>query len=134
MGSQKQAWPSERELRDGLSFRLKAVREQQGLSQAELARRLGLTPSSIAKYEAGAHLPRVRVLVQLAAGLGVSVDHLVGLAVAVPLRAGSPALAGLLRELQGMDDGAFLAGVEQVLAGLLQLGRLAAECRQQGRA
>jgi transcriptional regulator with XRE-family HTH domain len=126
-------WPSERELSDGLSFRLKAVREQSGLSQAELARRLGLSRSSIAKYEAGAHLPGVRVLVRLASGLGASVDHLVGLAVAAPLLAGDPELADYLQELGGMDA-AFRAGVSQVLGGLVKLGRLAAECRRQGRA
>jgi DNA-binding XRE family transcriptional regulator len=125
-------WPSERELSDGLSFRLRTAREKQGLSQAEVARRLGVSRSSIAKYEAGAHMPGVRVLVRLASGLGVSVDHLVGLTAAAPLPPGSPEIAEHLRQLEGMDA-AFSADVAQVLGVLVKLGRLASGRRRQGR-
>jgi transcriptional regulator with XRE-family HTH domain len=127
------AWPSERELGHGLSHRLRTAREKQGLSQAEVARRLGLSKSSITKYEAGTHMPGVRVLVRLAAGLGVSIDHLVGLAAAAPALAGDPELAEPLRELGGMDV-AFRVGIAQVLGGLVKLGRLASEYRKVGRA
>jgi transcriptional regulator with XRE-family HTH domain len=123
-------WPSDRELCDGLSYRLKAVREQQGLTQAELARRLGLSKSAIAKYEGGAHLPGVRVLVRLALGLGVSVDHLVGLAPAgAPVLREEPQLAEHLRELARMPA-AVRAFVVETLGGILELGRATQQLRE----
>ena len=100
------AWPSERELGRGLGYRLKAVREAQKLSQAELARRLGLAKSSIAKYEAGAHLPGLPVLVRLSLGLRVSTDYLVGLSedYLVGVVASQPDDAELAQVLRSMVD------------------------------
>lgn len=54
-------------------------RKQAGLSQEELARRLGLTRQAISRWESGAALPTVDNLVELARVLEVSVDELLQL-------------------------------------------------------
>ncbi len=58
--------------------RLRALRQQQGLSQRELARRCGLAMSMIAKYERGYNDPSVVALRSLAEELNVSADYLLG--------------------------------------------------------
>jgi transcriptional regulator with XRE-family HTH domain len=127
----RSAWPSERELCAGLSHRLKGVREQEGLSQAELARRLGLSRSSIAKYEAGAHIPGVRVLVRLASGLGVSVDYLVGLrATSERAPRAQDELGQLLGLLEQVKDPDRRAAMARILKGLAEMGRGAEELRR----
>ena len=54
-------------------------RKQAGLSQEELAKRLGLTRQAISRWESGAALPTVDNLVELARVLEVSVDELLQL-------------------------------------------------------
>lgn len=54
-------------------------RKQAGLSQEELARRLGLTRQAVSRWESGAALPTVDNLVELARVLEVSVDELLQL-------------------------------------------------------
>ena len=56
-----------------------ARRKQAGLSQEELAKRLGLTRQAISRWESGAALPTVDNLVELARVLEVSVDELLQL-------------------------------------------------------
>ncbi len=58
--------------------RLASMRQQRGLSQAELARLLGIGQSTIAMYEKGRRLPEYRLLVRLADFFGVSTDYLLG--------------------------------------------------------
>lgn len=50
-----------------------AMRAHAGLTQAELARRMGTTQSSIARIEAGASLPTIDVLARLARATGITV-------------------------------------------------------------
>lgn len=52
------------------------LREQRGLTQADLARQLGVTPAAISKWENGSSKPRVEVLFQLAEILGVRPEEL----------------------------------------------------------
>jgi repressor LexA len=59
--------------------RLKALREQYGFSQRELARICGLGELSIFRYETGATDPSTDALKILAQKLNVSVDYLLGL-------------------------------------------------------
>ena len=47
---------------------------QRGLSQAELARRIGLSRSVIARLEAGGVEPRLTTLDRVAQALGVGLD------------------------------------------------------------
>lgn len=61
----------------GFGDRLARLRQERGLSQAELAKRVGVHPSQIHRYEAGAAEPTVGVLRALALALQVSTDALV---------------------------------------------------------
>jgi transcriptional regulator with XRE-family HTH domain len=58
--------------------RFKAVRQSYGLTQAELARRAKVRLRSLQEWEQGARVPRWDRVVQLADGLGCSLDELAG--------------------------------------------------------
>lgn len=60
-----------------LGMRIALLRKMSGLSQAELAERLGVSPSAVGMYEQGRRTPSVQILVQLALEFGVSVHFLV---------------------------------------------------------
>lgn len=55
-----------------LGQRLRQLRLQAGLTQAELARRTGIHRPNIARVEAGRHTPSLETLARLAAAIGVS--------------------------------------------------------------
>ena len=57
--------------RMALAHRLKSLREAAGLSQAELARRIGTKAPGIARMESGRFAPRFSVLHKIATALGV---------------------------------------------------------------
>ena len=61
-----------------LGNRLATLRKQKGLSQAELARLLGLGQSTIAMYERDKRQPDMDTLNRLADFFGVSADYLLG--------------------------------------------------------
>ena len=56
--------------------RLREARARGGLSQRELATRVGLSPSAVSQIETGASQPSVRTLWALAAELSLSLDEL----------------------------------------------------------
>ena len=55
---------------------IKAIREAKGLTQTELAARIGVTDKAVSKWETGKGLPDVSLLEPLAAALGTSVIEL----------------------------------------------------------
>ena len=59
-----------------LGARIAALRRDAGLSQAELAARLQISPSAMGMYEQDRREPSVEILVALARTLGVSTDFL----------------------------------------------------------
>lgn len=59
-----------------LGPRIAALRREAGLNQAELAARLGVSPSAMGMYEQGRREPSAQLLVALAKELGVSTDFL----------------------------------------------------------
>lgn len=59
-----------------LGARIAALRRAAGWNQAELARRLGISPSAVGMYEQGRREPSADMLVQLSRVLEVSVDYL----------------------------------------------------------
>lgn len=59
------------------SEKLAALRRREGLSQEQLADRLGITRQSVSKWESGAVMPEVDKLITLSELFGVSVDYLV---------------------------------------------------------
>ncbi len=64
---------------NSLGKRIAALREQAGLSQFELARRLDVSASSIAMWETGDRGVRTAMLAKLAAFFQVRTDDLIGL-------------------------------------------------------
>jgi len=56
--------------------RVRAAREARGLSQAELARRAGLSRQALSAIEAGRYLPNTAVALRLAQALGCAVEEL----------------------------------------------------------
>lgn len=59
-----------------LGRRISALRRQRGLSQAELAKRLGISASAMGMYEQGRREPSANILVGLAKELQVTTDFL----------------------------------------------------------
>jgi transcriptional regulator with XRE-family HTH domain len=56
--------------------RIRELRERKAYGQAELARAVGLTPTSLWAIEAGRHAPRPATLRKIAEALGVPVEEL----------------------------------------------------------
>lgn len=54
-----------------LAEQVRQLREAKGLSQAELARRIGSTQPSVARLEAGGVAPTIETLERIAAALGL---------------------------------------------------------------
>jgi transcriptional regulator with XRE-family HTH domain len=65
-------------LEEDVGPRLRAHREQRGLSLRELARRLGVSPSAISQIETGKSRPSVSTLYSIVTELGMSLDELFG--------------------------------------------------------
>ena len=63
-----------------ISERIKNLREQHGLTQSELARKLGITRSSVNAWEMGVSVPSTQYLVELSELFQVSTDYLLGIA------------------------------------------------------
>ena len=59
-----------------LGARIAALRREAGLSQAELASRLQVSPSALGMYEQGRREPSADTLVRLSRELGVTTDYL----------------------------------------------------------
>ena len=58
--------------------RITEARKKQGLNQAELAEKAGITPAAISQIEKGLRIPTIPVLHSIANVLGVSLDYLTG--------------------------------------------------------
>jgi transcriptional regulator with XRE-family HTH domain len=67
-----------REAAGSFGQRLARLRDDAGVSQSGLARRIGTSQSAISQMEAGDRSPSYGMLVQLADALGVSLAYLVG--------------------------------------------------------
>ena len=59
--------------------RIRNARIERGLTQAQLAKRLGVTSGAVGQWEIGRDLPRAERLADLAAALKLSVDVLLGI-------------------------------------------------------
>ncbi len=62
---------------DGIGDRLRSERMNSGISQRELARRLGLSPSMISQLERGISKPSVGTLYAIVTELGLSLDRVI---------------------------------------------------------
>ena len=61
-----------------IAEKVKKLREHKGLSQAELARLLGITRSSVNAWEMGISVPSTQYIVDLAGVFDISTDYLLG--------------------------------------------------------
>ena len=59
-----------------LGLRIALLRVEKGWSQAELAKRIGVSPSAVGMYEQGRREPSLDLLVRLALELSVTTDYL----------------------------------------------------------
>ena len=60
-----------------LHKQIELLRRKNGWSQAELARRLHISPSSVGMYEQGRREPSISMLLALSKEFGVTIDYLV---------------------------------------------------------
>ena len=67
------------ERRKMIGARLRTVRELQGLTQREVAEKVGTSTALITTYETGTREPSLKKLIQLAKTLNFSTDWLLGL-------------------------------------------------------
>lgn len=58
--------------------RIKTLREQQNMTQTQLAKQLGITRSSVNAWEMGISVPSTQYIVELANIFKVSTDYLLG--------------------------------------------------------
>lgn len=63
-----------------LGARLQRIRKEKGITQVELAKRLGSIQSVVSSYECGTTHPNHEMLARIATALGVSTDYLLGIA------------------------------------------------------
>lgn len=61
-----------------IADKIKILREQQELTQAQLAKQLGITRSSVNAWEMGISVPSTQYIVELANIFRVSTDYLLG--------------------------------------------------------
>ena len=59
-----------------LGLRIALLRADKGWSQAELAKRIGVSPSSVGMYEQGRREPSLTLLVHIAQEFVVTTDYL----------------------------------------------------------
>ena len=62
-----------------IAEKIKTLREGRGMTQTELARRLGVTRSGVNAWEMGISVPSTQYVVELAQFFGVSTDYLFGI-------------------------------------------------------
>lgn len=60
-----------------VAIKIRALRDELGLTQKELAEKVGVHPAQLARYELGISTPSLSVLVKLAKYCEVSIDYIV---------------------------------------------------------
>lgn len=61
-----------------IADRIKSLRTASNITQTELARRLGITRSSVNAWEIGISIPSTMYIIELSKQFGVSTDYLLG--------------------------------------------------------
>ena len=84
-----------------LGQRIAALRRDAGLSQAQLAQRLRVSPSAMGMYEQGRREPSMETIVALSREFGVSTDYLLTGVIRTPQRQELEEI--LLRKIQAAD-------------------------------
>ena len=79
-----------------LADKLKQARKQKGLTQGQLAQKIGADIQRISKYERGVLTPTTEIMVKLSDALDVSLDYL--------LKNGKNRVAGKIRDTELIDQ------------------------------
>ncbi len=79
-----------------LAEKLKQARKQIGLTQGQLAKKIGADIQRISKYERGVLIPTTDIMVKLSDALDVSLDYL--------LKNGKNRVAGKIRDTELIDQ------------------------------
>ena len=61
-----------------IGTKIKALREQRGMTVAELAKELGVSQSTLKEWEANRREPRIRFLIKIVKLYGVKLSYLLG--------------------------------------------------------
>lgn len=69
---------TDEEIRNGIKNALIAAREEKGLTQLQLAKIIGKTPTAVASWEQGLSLPNLQTLYRLATYYGKTLDYMFG--------------------------------------------------------
>lgn len=83
-----------------IADKIKMLREKRGITQADLAKQLGLTRAGVNAWEMGISVPSTAYVVELALFFGVSTDYLLDLKKTVTV------------SVEGLDDREISAIVE----------------------
>lgn len=62
-----------------IADKIKMLREKRGITQSELAKRIGITRSAVNSWEMGLSVPSTHYIVEIALFFGVSTDYLLDL-------------------------------------------------------
>jgi len=98
-----------------LAKRIRAAREEAGLSQEELGGKIGMSSVGYGHYERGTHLPDIWQVFQLARALGRPVEHFLGLDTGLSADEGE-----LLAIYRGLEGAAARALVLRLVRGMAQ--------------
>lgn len=117
------------EFRVQFGQRLKALRKQKGLTQKDLAERVGVRQAQLNKYEGGTNAPALEKVVELAEVLDVTVDYLLSGDQSAPKPLHNVRLWDRFKTLQELpkDD---LESVIKVLDALIAQSQAAAHSRE----
>lgn len=92
------------ELLAQIGARLQRAREARGLTQAELAERVGIEPVTLSRYETGARGPSVTTLKLAADALGLRLADLVEDVAPLPEPERDPRVLRAIEKLDHLDD------------------------------
>lgn len=81
-----------------LNKNLQYLRKEAGLTQEQLAGKLGVTRQTVSKWENGASVPDADILSQMASVLDVSVSELLGISVETSSKEGYAKILAVLNE------------------------------------
>mgnify|MGYP002796106659 CR=1 FL=1 len=108
-------------------FHIKEAREHAGMSQKDLAEKIGVAPTTFHGYESGKHDPKSELLVQIARVCGVSVDFLLGLTneispTSAETDAGDQRLDGIIENYHQLNEAGkdTLAGQSEIMIHMPQ--------------
>lgn len=98
---------------------LARLRAEKGLTQRDLGTAAGIAWSMVSKYESGQSIPRLKILMRLAAALGVSKDELAGDSIKKKLSLDlPPEISSQIKQIAEESDKTF----EEVVSELIEWG------------